>query len=143
VNIDLKVFLLGVIFLGILVIVLCIISICRMNWRRKMEEKSWFEKAQADAINLDPVFTKEAETFINQTGKKNSWLTFIAGMKNKIRFKYPRKILLPIEIGEPPCKNCSHWMPRVGDIREDEIISVRICWSENMRSDFTCFEEKI
>lgn len=141
-NLDLKTILMAVIFFGISTIIFCFISLYRANRRRRMAEKTWFEQTKSDVLgDLNPNMSEDVEDFLNKTGKKSSWHTFIAGMKNKIRLQYPRKILLPIEIGEPPCKNCRHWMPRVGDIREDEAVSVKICWGD-MRSDFICFEEK-
>jgi len=52
-----------------------------------------------------------------------------------------------LDIKEPPCAKCKHWNPlsivmqsrKTGQLEYD---GVRLCWVEEMYSDFSCFEEE-
>ena len=70
-------------------------------------------------------------------------------MENKHEFKFEPwndtvEVTIPkLSINEPPCTNCKYWDPSYEFIQHkpNELTSngVRLCWSNSMEEDFSCF----
>ncbi len=51
----------------------------------------------------------------------------------------------PLSIKEPPCRHCCNWIPMPKYINTKDMMmadGVRLCWSSQMYTDFSCFRLK-
>ncbi len=47
-----------------------------------------------------------------------------------------------LDIAEPPCKQCKNWLPqRIYNGLKRTYCGVRLCWVEEMQTDFSCYRE--
>lgn len=46
-----------------------------------------------------------------------------------------------LQIDEPPCKSCANWAPHRQYDKYGKYTGVRLCCSETMHWDFSCYRE--
>ncbi len=66
------------------------------------------------------------------------WHDLTMEMEEKFRLW---KKSFKLNIFSPPCPLCKHWDPKL-NMRQENYDGFRLCWSDEMHPDFSCFKDK-